>query len=57
MNNAIFWNVALLITDVSKERTASIIRRTKTGDLGIILAATSNRSTLRRKTVSVCPGC
>jgi hypothetical protein len=35
-------------TDVSEEHTASIIRVTRIGELGITLAVTSNRRTLRR---------
>jgi hypothetical protein len=37
--------VALVITDVSEERSASIIRVTRIGELGT-LPVTSNRSTL-----------
>jgi hypothetical protein len=43
--------VALVRTDVSVERIASIIRVTKIGELGTTLAVTSNRSTLRRNTM------
>jgi hypothetical protein len=39
--------VALVRLDVSEENTASIIRATRIGELGM-LAVTSNRSTLRR---------
>jgi hypothetical protein len=42
--------VALVITDVSEELSASIIRVTRIGELGIKLALTSNRRTLRRNT-------
>jgi hypothetical protein len=42
--------VALVITDVSEELTASIIRVTRIGKLGTTLAVTSNRRTLRRNT-------
>jgi hypothetical protein len=38
--------VALMRTDVSEELTASIIRVTKIGELGTMLAVTNNRSTL-----------
>jgi hypothetical protein len=41
---------ALVRTDVSEERSASIIRVTRIGDLGK-LAVTSNRRTLRRNTM------
>jgi hypothetical protein len=45
--------VALVRSDVSEERSASIIRVTRIGELGTTLAVTSNRSTLRRNTNSV----
>jgi hypothetical protein len=38
--------VAFVKTDVSEERTASIIRMTGIGELGTTLAVTSNRSKL-----------
>jgi hypothetical protein len=41
-------HVALVRTDVSEERSASIIRVTRIGELGTTLAVTSNRRTLRR---------
>jgi hypothetical protein len=40
--------VALVRTDVSEERSDSFIRVTRIGELGITLAITSNRRTLRR---------
>jgi hypothetical protein len=40
--------VAFVRTDVSEERFAFIIRVTKTSELGTILAATGNRSTVKR---------
>jgi hypothetical protein len=40
--------VALVRSDVSEERRASIIRVTRTGELGTTLAVTSNRRTLLR---------
>jgi hypothetical protein len=40
--------VDLVRTDVSEERSASIIRVTRIGELGTKLAVTSNRRTLRR---------
>jgi hypothetical protein len=42
--------VALVRTDVSEERSASVIRVTRIGELGT-LAVTTNRGTLRRNTV------
>jgi hypothetical protein len=39
--------VALLRTDVSDERSASIIKVTRIGELGTTLAVTSNRRTLQ----------
>jgi hypothetical protein len=41
--------MALVRTDVSAERIASIIRVTRISELGTTLAVTGNRSTLRRK--------
>jgi hypothetical protein len=41
--------VALVRTEVSKERSASIIRVTRFGELGTMLAVTSNRRSLRRR--------
>jgi hypothetical protein len=43
--------VALVRTDISKERIASIIRETRIAELGTTLAITSNRSTLRRNVI------
>jgi hypothetical protein len=40
--------VALVRTDVSEERSASIVRVIRIGELGTTLAVTSNRCTLRR---------
>jgi hypothetical protein len=42
--------MALVRTDVSEELSASIIRVTRIGEPGIMLAVTSNRRTLRRNT-------
>jgi hypothetical protein len=39
--------VALVRTDVSGERSASIIRVTRIGELGTTLAVTSDQRTLR----------
>jgi hypothetical protein len=44
--------VTLVRTDVSEERSASITRVTRIGDLGTTLALTNNRRTLRRNTMS-----
>jgi hypothetical protein len=40
--------VAREITDVSEERIASIVRVTRTGGLGKMLAVSSNQSMLQR---------
>jgi hypothetical protein len=53
MKNGVFWDVALVRTDVSEELNASIIRVTRIGELGTTLAVTSNRRTLRRNTLLV----
>jgi hypothetical protein len=42
--------VSLVRTDVSEELSAYFIRVTKIGELGTMLAVTSNRRTLRRNT-------
>jgi hypothetical protein len=39
--------VALVITDISEEPSASLIRVTRISELGTTLAVTSNRRTLR----------
>jgi hypothetical protein len=41
-------SVALVGTDVLEERSASIIRVARIGELGTTLAVTNNRRTLRR---------
>jgi hypothetical protein len=43
-------SVALERTDISKELSASIIRVTRIGEVGTMLAVTSNRRKLRRNT-------
>jgi hypothetical protein len=48
--------VALVITDVSEEHSASFIRVTRIGEVGRTLAVTSNRRTLRRNTKSLVLG-
>jgi hypothetical protein len=45
--------MALETTDVSKERVASIIRVTRTGELGTTLAVTNNRSSALQLLVTV----
>jgi hypothetical protein len=45
--------VALVRTDVSEERSASIIWGTRIGDVGTMLAVTSNRRKLRSSETSV----
>jgi hypothetical protein len=44
--------VALVITDVSEEFSASFIRVTRIGELGTTLAVTSNRRSVRRLLVT-----
>jgi hypothetical protein len=51
VSSGLLGRVALERTDVSDERTASIIRVTRIDELGTTLAVTSNRSTLRRTTI------
>jgi hypothetical protein len=51
LKNAVFWDVTLCGScknDVSEKLGTSIIRVTKTVELGTTLAVTSNRRTLRR---------
>jgi hypothetical protein len=43
-------HVALVRTDVSEKPSASIIRMTRIGELGTMLAVTSNRYTMLRNT-------
>jgi hypothetical protein len=45
--------VALVRTDVSEEHSISVIRVTRIGELGTMLAVTSNRRTLRRNRLLV----
>jgi hypothetical protein len=52
-SSGMLHRVALVRTDVSEERSASFIRVTIIGELGITLAVTSNRCTLRRNAKSV----
>jgi hypothetical protein len=45
--------VALVRTDVSEERSTSIIRVIRIGELGTMLAVTSNRRTMRKNIMKV----
>jgi hypothetical protein len=47
VSSGMLLRVALVITDVSEELSASFIRVTRIGKLGTTLAVTSNRRTLR----------
>jgi hypothetical protein len=49
--------VALIRTDVSEELNASFITVTRIGELGTMLAVTSNRRTLRRNEEWCLVGC
>jgi hypothetical protein len=51
-SSGMLHRVVLVITDVSEERSACVIRVT-IGELGITLAVISDRRTLRRNTKSV----
>jgi hypothetical protein len=56
MKNAVILDVTSYCSFKNRlfeERIASIIKETRIGELGIILAVTSNRSTLRGNTMSV----
>jgi hypothetical protein len=51
--DAVFWYVepsGSVRTNVSEERIASIIVVSRIGELGVTVAVTSNRSTVRRNT-------
>jgi hypothetical protein len=48
VSSGMLRRVALVKTDVSEELSYSFIRVTTIGELGITLAVTSNRRTLRR---------
>jgi hypothetical protein len=52
VSSGLLRRVALVRTDVSEETFASFIRVTKIGELRTTQAATSNRCTLRRNTIS-----
>jgi hypothetical protein len=49
-SSGMLCRVALVITDVSEELSASVIRVTRISELGTTLAVTSNRRTQRRNT-------
>jgi hypothetical protein len=49
-SSGMFRRVALIIKDFSEELSASFMRVTRIGELGIVLAVTSNRRTLQRNT-------
>jgi hypothetical protein len=48
VSSGMLHHVALVITDVSEERSASLIRVTRIDELGATLPVSSNRRTLRR---------
>jgi hypothetical protein len=50
-SSGMLYSVALVRTDVSEERRASIIRTTRIGELGTTLAVTSKRNTLWRNSI------
>jgi hypothetical protein len=50
VSSGMLRHVALVITDVSEELSASFIRVTRICELGTTLALTSNRRKLRRNT-------
>jgi hypothetical protein len=50
VSSGMLRRVALVITEVSEDLSASFIRVTRMGELGTTLAATSNRRTLWRNT-------
>jgi hypothetical protein len=53
VSSGVLRRVALVRTDVSEELSASFIRVTRIGELGTMLAVTSNRCTLRRNEVYI----
>jgi hypothetical protein len=55
VSSGLLRRVVLVRIDVSEEPSASFIRVTRIGELGTILAATSNRRTLRASVTSCHP--
>jgi hypothetical protein len=51
LSSGMLRRVALVRIDVSDERSASVIRVTRIGELGTTLALISNRRTLRKNTI------
>jgi hypothetical protein len=51
LSSGMLRRVALIVTDVSEELSASFIRMTQIGELGTTLGVTRNRRTLGRITV------
>jgi hypothetical protein len=52
-SSGLLRRIARIRTDVSEELSASFIRVTRIGELGTMLAVTSNRRMLRRNTKRV----
>jgi hypothetical protein len=52
-SSGMLHRVALVRTDVSEELSASFIRVTRIGELGTVLAVTSNQCMLRRNNIRV----
>jgi hypothetical protein len=59
LSSGMLRHVALVRSDVSEECRASVITVTGIGELGTMLAITSNRPTLQRNTMTCHPddGC
>jgi hypothetical protein len=55
VSSGILCRVAPVRIDVSKELSAYFVRVTRIGELGTMLAVTSNRRTLRRSTKTYHP--
>jgi hypothetical protein len=52
VSSGMLHHMALVITDISEELSASIIRVARIGELGITLDITSNRRSVRRLLVT-----